>query len=488
MNKLIITFLIFMVSVKIVLSNPILNYEIKQVADFNLSDASVNIQKIVFKDSLKGITLVKNQDYDFQLFTTSDSGDSWDSISSIDIYNRWVLQGIAPPTETGMVYYDNIICITTQPHIALFGPQPPTDTGVYFISYNYGQTWKVLNFPEKLLLALPQFDESGNLYIIGSNWDFRKKTATRKGIFKSKFANETWEEIPLPILPDSSILSSLIIFSEHKYQFMLTEYKIDNNDKIFSKKYIYRTFDAGKNWDALEIPFIDVSAYFTSENIFWVTKIDTFRIHTDSIKYHVSLKKSTDRGKEWVNQIDTNITLSRVANPILMGNFIAYDDNNIWLRFSNMQNNTQYLTNNGGKDWIEFPKFDSDIIKTTPNFGFYLNKNTIFLLNTYVGNLLYKFTFDIATSVIERADESQFKLFPNPASDYIEITQPSDVYNVQIYDILGVKVLSTPSAAHPPSHPSTGSRSENLRIDVSSLAPGMYFIRIGNKVQKFIKL
>ena len=44
------------------------------------------------------------------------------------------------------------------------------------------------------------------------------------------------------------------------------------------------------------------------------------------------------------------------------------------------------------------------------------------------------------------------------------------------------QILSTPvcSAATP--------TSGGQRIDVSGLAPGMYFVRIGDKVEKFIKL
>ncbi|PKL86233.1 MAG: hypothetical protein CVV22_03480 [Ignavibacteriae bacterium HGW-Ignavibacteriae-1] len=57
--------------------------------------------------------------------------------------------------------------------------------------------------------------------------------------------------------------------------------------------------------------------------------------------------------------------------------------------------------------------------------------------------------------------------------------EPSEVSEIKILNMLGECVRNlTP----------TLSEGEGVRIDVSSLAPGMYFIRIGNKVQKFIKL
>jgi hypothetical protein len=50
---------------------------------------------------------------------------------------------------------------------------------------------------------------------------------------------------------------------------------------------------------------------------------------------------------------------------------------------------------------------------------------------------------------------------------------------VRIYDVFGQNVTPTPAL------PASG---EGVRIDVSGLASGMYFVRIGDKVSKFVKL
>ncbi|PKL86200.1 MAG: hypothetical protein CVV22_03310 [Ignavibacteriae bacterium HGW-Ignavibacteriae-1] len=83
-------------------------------------------------------------------------------------------------------------------------------------------------------------------------------------------------------------------------------------------------------------------------------------------------------------------------------------------------------------------------------------------------------------------------LFPNPATDYIEINYPDGLGvdsspsnkrglgGVNIFNTLGECVITTP-------HPSTGSDSGNLRIDISHLAHGVYFVKIGEKVQIFVK-
>ena len=58
---------------------------------------------------------------------------------------------------------------------------------------------------------------------------------------------------------------------------------------------------------------------------------------------------------------------------------------------------------------------------------------------------------------------------------------------VRVYNVLGDCVLE--QTAEPPAvsrHPST--RGEFVRIDVSGLAAGVYFVRVGGNVYKFVKL
>ena len=78
-------------------------------------------------------------------------------------------------------------------------------------------------------------------------------------------------------------------------------------------------------------------------------------------------------------------------------------------------------------------------------------------------------------------------LSPNPASDFIEINNviPAEAgilnQSIKIYNFLGkiVSGLDTP--------PCPLSRGGVTRIDVSGLATGVYFVRIGDSVQRFIK-
>ncbi|MBX3042320.1 MAG: T9SS type A sorting domain-containing protein [Ignavibacteriae bacterium] len=128
-----------------------------------------------------------------------------------------------------------------------------------------------------------------------------------------------------------------------------------------------------------------------------------------------------------------------------------------------------------------------DITPVHDNFKFSPLKHTVRLISNDSTDL--KFTGTPTTSVWESSEDRGIVVSPNPASDFITISIPEInhrvnpmVDKVQIFDMLGLEVISTPSASQPP----TGEG--NLKIDVSHLPAGVYFIRIGNIVEKFVKI
>jgi hypothetical protein len=78
-------------------------------------------------------------------------------------------------------------------------------------------------------------------------------------------------------------------------------------------------------------------------------------------------------------------------------------------------------------------------------------------------------------------------LIPNPASDYIEISVGSvilnEVMDLRIFDLLGIEITTPALRTTPPYQ-----EGEKVRIDVSSLSPGVYFVQLGNEVRKFVKM
>jgi hypothetical protein len=75
----------------------------------------------------------------------------------------------------------------------------------------------------------------------------------------------------------------------------------------------------------------------------------------------------------------------------------------------------------------------------------------------------------------KNANTESIILFPNPAGEYIEIKNPGDL--ISIYNTLGELMLQLRSNGQ-----------SSIRIDLQDLSQGIYFIKSGLKIGKFIKL
>jgi len=86
---------------------------------------------------------------------------------------------------------------------------------------------------------------------------------------------------------------------------------------------------------------------------------------------------------------------------------------------------------------------------------------------------------------VESNYSSSIMVHPNPTSEYITLTktyeglEPSESSEISIHNALGECVIN---------HISTLSKGEGIRIDVSYLPTGVYYIRIGNHTKMFVKM
>ncbi|MCL1867847.1 MAG: alpha-amylase family glycosyl hydrolase [Paludibacter sp.] len=78
------------------------------------------------------------------------------------------------------------------------------------------------------------------------------------------------------------------------------------------------------------------------------------------------------------------------------------------------------------------------------------------------------------TSGITNIDANQFMIYPNPVKDELFFTSSSEKNNVEILDITGKTVVNLKS-------------NSGNSVDVSNLTSGIYFIKIGNNIGKFVK-
>ncbi|GEM_PF-4008841 len=135
-----------------------------------------------------------------------------------------------------------------------------------------------------------------------------------------------------------------------------------------------------------------------------------------------------------------------------------------------------------GKTWEdiklpEIPVSDKSI------YSISINKKTGEVYSIYGRNYIVKGILPF-TSVEDNTVLQQ--ITPNPAGDYIEIAVVGNrtLKNaVKVYDVLGTVVLSSPACSA-----GTPSEGGHIRLDVSGLAAGVYFVRVGGKMYKFVKL
>ena len=108
-----------------------------------------------------------------------------------------------------------------------------------------------------------------------------------------------------------------------------------------------------------------------------------------------------------------------------------------------------------------------------PNMNlFYKNLTSESLTLTSVRSMI----FSTPTGVVS-AVENVLSVYPNPARNYIQLN------NLRIED-KEIKIFNASGALV--KYNSTGSFSQH--VDVSDLSGGVYIIRVGNKMLKFIKL
>jgi hypothetical protein len=81
-----------------------------------------------------------------------------------------------------------------------------------------------------------------------------------------------------------------------------------------------------------------------------------------------------------------------------------------------------------------------------------------------------------------------FAISPNPPTDYIELLASSVILSkaknpdIYIFDILGIEQSTTNLT------PTLSEGEGAVRLNVSSLSPGVYFVRVGDVVRKFVKI
>lgn len=255
---------------------------------------------------------------------------------------------------------------------------------------------------------------------------------------------------------------------------------------------IAKSTDYGDSWEVIR-PLVDwdwiVNFHFLDKNVGWYS---AERPYTDMSYRHV-ICKTTDGGNTWIEQLDT-----LMRNP---------NDNFGYMRFRDSTNGIAigdwfkiFKTSDGGNYWKYLDSYYQDYKNDSYPFLYlrafeYINDNQIIGI-VYYDPVILKFTFDKESSILENFTSGTL-IYPNPASDYITINLSSinpmlkrgvegigagveEELVLEIYDVMGMKIQSTPFETQ-------NIVSLQQRIDISNLSQGVYFLKIGDKVEKFVK-
>ena len=86
----------------------------------------------------------------------------------------------------------------------------------------------------------------------------------------------------------------------------------------------------------------------------------------------------------------------------------------------------------------------------------------------------------------EELSNSGFEIYPNPATSSIPIHLPPEYQTspIKIYSVEGIEVYNVSGSGTGMPVP----KGENIKIDVISFSPGVYYVKVGDRVCRFVKI
>jgi photosystem II stability/assembly factor-like uncharacterized protein len=335
------------------------------------------------------------------------------------------------------------------------------DSGTFIKTTDGGISWKKGEikeiFSSNVRSIVSMFDKNSG--IIHAN----------KKLFISHDGFETYKQIYLPVygpVLDFQMLSPNFIFAMTVYY---------DGSPNYDEKF-FKSNNGGESWTEYYYPdyvfpssikFIDTLFGFTAGG-------ERTGLGDNTYDY---IYRTTNGGETWTKVLDTlcwppygleDIDVLDRKTAIAVGQFGKI-----------------YWTHDGGDSWQrDSNALIVDQIPATMRVCI-LGENTAIIGDFH--NRIWRsyLATDVESEQVHIVDQL---ISPNPATDFIDVCYPplergSGGVDIKIMNVFG-QILTTPSLRDTP--PWKGG--EKVRIDVSGLAPGMYFVRIGERVGKLIKL
>ena len=367
------------------------------------------------------------------IYSTTDLGESWEYTYPSVIYDKeenvW---------QTTLSVHNNIIFAGT-------------NAGM-FKSTDMGENW-VEMYKERKLDA-NNFSFSGDTIFASADWG--------SGVFMSPDLGNSWLPLSNNGLPAYRILNNTMVGNQ---------LFVNMSDKAG----IFKTSDLGEKWlPVTSVNFHDellLNLYSFKENLF-------IFVRKSGISDSSGVYFSSDLGDTW------EFRSSGLPNSIrgvecfyVIGNTLI-----AWITSNNFDENGIYTTIDNGLNWIYHRQMTQNLnLQGFPITDFVHNDEYLFAAKSYgysgsLGPAIYRTKLsDFGITDVKEEDNTKTQhltIYPMPSSDYINITNIGYDEKVEIFDVLGNKVMDT---------------KYNGKINISSLPIGVYFIHTGSQRTKFIK-
>ncbi|MFC2131803.1 T9SS type A sorting domain-containing protein [Bacteroidota bacterium] len=375
---------------------------------------------------------------------TIDGGNTWFNVfmdkgyavyDEDSVWQYWKF----PPTVRSIDCPTNNLCIAVH------------DSGYVSRTTDGGYTW---NRNAITNIALREIDMYDSLNGIVSN--------VAAGAFLTKDGGVTWNKVEFP---DSMNTTGIWLQSyTDSNTIILSTYPKDGRNCII------RSEDRGKTWvkrqTTTEITSFMGMKFVNKQKGWTVGRRKTGETGGQSI-YNDCIYYTSNGGDTW------GISLDSMTYPSGLTVIDAFDENHIMASGPHSQ---VWMSVDGGKNWHR----QNDLHDMGKYGGIidlaFISKTSAIALNSWEDEI-YKYT-EGPVDVNDRTNiifDSDFNIFPNPATDYIHInSSPKELFtNIEIFSTLGVKMIEAINSDE---------------IDVSELPSGIYFLKHKSQFYKFVKL
>jgi len=345
------------------------------------------------------------------------------------------------------------------------------DSGLIVRSTDNGDTWQSYRFDTTFKIGMIQMLDE-NYGIMGASLQHDDYYIKGGGIFETYDGGLTWGKVNYSLDTNLAGFSIEQIFDRKTWCGFT--FCLDCKAKGQADNKILWMRNGWKTWDTLAYPqYPGLILDFVDENNGWLAgglfHDSVFSGRLWEVIYHTS-----DGGKHWDTQWDTIYNL-------LSLNDIKFFDKDFGIAVGGYGH--VLMTNDGGKHWNSMMLFDG-----ADKYGGNCDIRSIQIPSRDVAyvmfnnNYIYKYTWDNGEAVPENPVPKIFSILPNPAESYIYINLPSEFLTekIKIYSIEGILVYQTSDILK--------MSDVSAKIDVSRFTAGVYYVMVGARVCRFIKI